>query len=395
VICCLILTVFSDDLLIDPQEILDRNWDGIISHELFHQWFGNLVTCESWGNLALNEALASYGEQLWIEYKYGEDEAAYHGLTELSQYLDEAQNVIIPIIYDDYDDPESMFTNHTYAKGSRVMHMLRSYVGDDVFFRSLNHYLKTNAFGSVELSDLRKSFEFISGEDLRWFFHQWFLEPGHPELLVDHQHDSDTLYIEVTQQQDLNRSVLYRLPMYLDVFIGDSIRRYPLVIENLSHTFRVPLRQKPDAIILDADFQLLGILDHSKSVEELFYQLENSIAFQGRYEALTKLLMTDSIQLFEEVLKKGLSDPSERIQEITLSYISSVEVQNDSQIIEQVRANLNSRNSRIRGTALMVLIQNGWLREEEQLNTFLKDSSFYVQGVAIEEILYKNNQESF
>ncbi|NJN27260.1 MAG: M1 family metallopeptidase [Cyclobacteriaceae bacterium] len=71
-------SVFMDDLNVTSRELIDYEWDDIIAHELFHQWFGDLVTCESWANLPLNESLATYGEYLWRSHKYGMDEGDYH-----------------------------------------------------------------------------------------------------------------------------------------------------------------------------------------------------------------------------------------------------------------------------------------------------------------------------
>src|SRR5690606_20627366 len=91
-------STFMEDLQLNERELLDKNWDGIIAHELFHHWFGNYVTTESWANLPLNEAFANYSEYLWTEHKYGADEAAFHHLEELGQYLDESETKREPLI---------------------------------------------------------------------------------------------------------------------------------------------------------------------------------------------------------------------------------------------------------------------------------------------------------
>ena len=126
-----------EDLQLNERELLDKNWDGIIAHELFHQWFGDYVTTESWANLPLNESFANYSEYLWAEHKFGADEAAYLQMDEMGQYLDEAETKRVPLIRYHYNDREDMFDSHSYAKGGRVLHMLRNYVGDEAFFASL------------------------------------------------------------------------------------------------------------------------------------------------------------------------------------------------------------------------------------------------------------------
>ncbi|MBA3899620.1 MAG: M1 family metallopeptidase, partial [Bacteroidetes bacterium] len=101
------------------RELLDGDNESIIAHELFHHWFGDLVTCESWANLPLNEAFATYGEYLWIEYKYGRDAADSHLQGNLNQYLSEAKSKQVDMIRFDYEDKEDMFDSHSYAKGGR------------------------------------------------------------------------------------------------------------------------------------------------------------------------------------------------------------------------------------------------------------------------------------
>ena len=165
-------TVHGNTIQATQRELLDADYntgDGTIAHELFHHWFGDYVTSESWSNLPLNEAFADYSEFLWAENKLGADEAALIQQTKLNNYLDEAQGKREPLIRYHYQDREAMFDRHSYDKGGRVLHMLRKYVGDDAFFAALNRYLTQNKLSAVEISKLRIAFEETTGEDLMWF----------------------------------------------------------------------------------------------------------------------------------------------------------------------------------------------------------------------------------
>src|SRR5690606_38318697 len=113
----------------------------------------------SWANLPLNEAFANYSEYLWNEYKYGVEEADFYGLEEVEGYLYEAESKKVDMIRYYYDDPEDMFDSHSYAKGGRILHMLRKYVGDEAFFAALSFYLKQHEYSDVEIHDLRLAFE--------------------------------------------------------------------------------------------------------------------------------------------------------------------------------------------------------------------------------------------
>jgi aminopeptidase N len=178
-------STFMEAVQSTQRELIDKSWDDIIAHELFHQWFGDLVTIESWANLPLNESFANYAQYLWDEYKYGKDEADYQAFREKQQYLYESTRKQEPMIRFEYKKPDDMFDSHSYAKGGRILHMLRRLVGDEAFFESLKEYLHQNAFQNTEIHHLRLAFEKVTGKDLNWFFNQWFLLPGHPELVID------------------------------------------------------------------------------------------------------------------------------------------------------------------------------------------------------------------
>ncbi|HQW25662.1 MAG TPA: M1 family metallopeptidase, partial [Saprospiraceae bacterium] len=173
--------VFGDFIQFHKDEIIeDGANDYIVAHELFHHWFGDLVTCESWANLTLNEGFANYAEYLWQEYKYDRERADISRINELSGYFDQAAYASHPLIHYHYGDDSEMFDAHSYNKGGLVLHMLRDLVGDEAFFASLQAYLKEHAFKSAEVDDLRQSFEEITGRDLHWFFDQWYFSEGHP-----------------------------------------------------------------------------------------------------------------------------------------------------------------------------------------------------------------------
>jgi aminopeptidase N len=209
------------------REMLDHDFEDVISHELFHQWFGDLVTCESWSNLPLNESFATYGEYLWDEYKYGRETADQKSQESREQYFEEALRKKEPLIRFHYDNREDMFDRHSYNKGGQVLHMLRKYVGDEAFFTSLKLYLEKNKFQSVEIHNLRLAFEQVTGEDLNWFFNQWFLSPGHPDLVIQTSYDSTSRKekIELKQTQDFTKTPLFEIPMYIDIYSNGAVDR--------------------------------------------------------------------------------------------------------------------------------------------------------------------------
>ncbi|MFT4681502.1 MAG: aminopeptidase N, partial [Flavobacteriales bacterium] len=145
------------------RELLDHNNEDVIAHELFHHWFGDLVTCESWANLPINESFATYGENLWREHKYGRFSSDDHGNAQLRTYLMESKRKQVNMIRFHYEEKDDMFDAHSYHKGGRILHMLRIHLGDDAFFKSLELYLKENAHRAVEMHDFRLACEKVSG----------------------------------------------------------------------------------------------------------------------------------------------------------------------------------------------------------------------------------------
>lgn len=154
-----------------PEDLIDQNvWEDVIAHELFHHWFGDLVTTESWANLTVNESFANYSQYLWNEYKYGKDYADFTLKKEADAYYMNPENISKDLVRFNYHSREDMFDAVSYNKGGSILHMLRNYLGDEAFFAGISDYLKTNEYGTGEAHQVRLSLEKVSGKDLNWFF---------------------------------------------------------------------------------------------------------------------------------------------------------------------------------------------------------------------------------
>lgn len=375
-------SVFMEALQATDRELLDFNWDDIVAHELFHQWFGDLVTCESWSNLTLNEGFATYGEFLWDEYKYGADVADYNFSLTRQGYFDEAEATPKNLIRYYYKHREDMFDSHSYAKGALVLHMLRNYLGDAVFFESLGVYLKNNAFRSVELANLRLAFEEVSGEDLLWFFDQWFLFPGHPELKVEHSYKADTLYLEVEQRQNGEGVPLYKLPVFVELWYGDSAQQYPLMIAEEFELYKFPVDKKPDLVLFDANNQLLAEIEHDKSDEELEYQFKHADFFTQKVETLVQLDGFKSNSQKESILEEALKDEFYGIRQAAIEYciVSGLTSKSIAKIMEGL---VTDPNSYVRASALDFLGSLKFSKYRGVVSSALQDSSYTVVGMAL------------
>ena len=283
--------------------------DYIVAHELFHQWFGDVVTCESWSHLALNEGFANYGEYLWQEYKYGREQADLTRLNELSGYFDQAENEVHPLIDFYYEDAQDMFDAHSYNKGGLVLHMLRDMVGDEAFYASLNRYLKRNEFQAVEVDDLRKAFEDVTGKDLRWFFDQWYFGLGHPVLNISHTYlpEEKQLQIDVEQVQgEQGFTDRFILPFEVEI-VYDNMESVTerLRLDKVSQSFVIDVAASPAAVIFDPKDILLAVVHHDISSSEYPVRAQTPVSINHRLSAF-RLIEVPDHDLIENLLK----DPS-------------------------------------------------------------------------------------
>jgi aminopeptidase N len=234
---------------------------------------------------------ATYGEYLWYEYKYGKKEADMHIANDLLDYIDESLTKKEPLIRYHHNDREEMFDNHSYQKGGRVLHMLRNYVGDEAFFASLNRYLTQNAYQSVEIHNLRLAFEEVTGEDLNWFFDQWFLSKGHPILDISQQYDSLTnkLIFEVHQAQPEN--TVFRIPTYIDIYHADGTKeRKSILINQVNNVFEFGLKSKPVNVVFDPDRVILCEKHLEQDKHGYLHQFYNGSHFLDQLDALVNLV---------------------------------------------------------------------------------------------------------
>lgn len=278
------------------RELLDGSSEGTVAHEMFHHWFGDLVTAESWSNLAINESFATYGSYLWDEHKYGAMEADRGLYGNLSGYLNEAKRKQEDVVRFYYEDKEDMFDGHSYSKGSRILHMLRKEVGDKAFFASLKLFLTRHAHQAVEVQQLRLAFEEVTGRDLNWFFNQWFYAKGHPVLHFNYGYDAETseIVLKITQKKSGEGVPLYRLPMRVDIYTADSKTSQNIVLSRDSQEFRFR-SERPLLVNADADKMLLCEKTENKTREQYLVQFQRAPLFVDQYEALLYLrnLKTD------------------------------------------------------------------------------------------------------
>jgi aminopeptidase N len=377
-------TLHAENAQRDARELKDgNNWEEIIAHELFHHWFGDLVTCESWANITVNESFANYSETLWSEYKYGKDEGDGINNRDMRTYLNNPEDTSKNLVRFHYDDPEDVFDNVSYPKGGRILNMLRNYVGDSAFFQSLHLYLTNNKFKSAEAQNVRLAFEEITGKDLNWFWNEWYYGSGHPKLEINYAYDgtAKTAKVYVRQTQGGN---IFHLPIAIDVYQGGSKERYPVWINDASDTFSFSVNSKPDLINVDGDKALLCEKKDNKSMEEFAYQYKNAGLYVDRREAIVFASHHQPDGPALDLLETALADKSWRLRSFTLDQLN---MDNDTvkRAVEKYLVHIAEGDSRaiVKARAIELL---GDYKNTAYKSLFMKalnDSSYSVAGNAL------------
>ncbi len=367
------------------KERIDYNHEDVVAHELFHHWFGDLVTCESWSNLALNESFATYGEYLWLEYKYGRYRADKQLRGDYMAYLSDTPRV--NLIRYHYDHREDMFDRHSYQKGGRILHMLRNLVGDDAFFASLKLYLNNRAFKTAEVHDLRMAFEEVSGQDLNWFFNQWFLDKGHPILEVNWEHRGDSLLLNVSQVQSLSHPT-FKFPVDVDVYFGGKTERKKIWVTKRKERFVFKGLGGAEVLNFDADKVLLMELNQTLTPEEAFVLFKGSDNYRTKLEAMLQVSADTSLTAWELLLLAS-KDKFDSFRKLSVYFSTNLDYakteENKSYLIEKYKTD-SSSSVRV---AIVSTLYNIW-KEDTSLISFYKkallDSSINVKLTALDVI---------
>jgi len=341
-------TVFGDFVYAYKNEYVDANQEEIIVHELSHHWFGDLVTCENWANLVLNEGFASYAENLWYEYEYDVYTAQYHRFNDLQDYLNEASYQPKKVLRHAYGSPNDMFDAHSYQKGSILLYQLRRLVGDEVFFESIKRYLTQYQFKSAELSDLRKIFEEVSGKDLVWYFEQWYEREEYPEVYTEWNYDpeTNTVMMNVTQEMSMTDRPVFYLPLDVAIYEGGQMRIEKVILDSRSESFEFKCSKKPDLVLLDPDYTLVGKLTRNLTEDESKYMLENVLHVQAQMEAIDGLSLithqADVQKLFFKALKHPFWFVRSRAIDVLYSVMDTSNVSFTEQLVNMAKHDANS-----------------------------------------------------
>ena len=289
-------TTQTDRTLHDETAHLDFSSDPLVSHELAHQWFGDLLTCRDWSHAWLNEGFATFMEAVWREADLGYDEYLYDIFMGFSDYLKEDEHRYSrPIVCNVYLAPIDIFDRHLYQKGAAVLHMLRGELGDRRFWRAVARYVRDNAQRSVETIDLVRAIENETGRNLRGFFNQWVFREGHPKLEIRASWDAGRRVATVTidQKQTVDDAhPAYEFDVELALAPAEDAskeRRIRAHVQRAHETVAVPLDFEPKLVRFDPGAFLLAEVGYALGADFAAAALRADPSVIGRIRAAREL----------------------------------------------------------------------------------------------------------
>ncbi|HEX8637758.1 MAG TPA: M1 family aminopeptidase, partial [Pyrinomonadaceae bacterium] len=292
-------TTMTDTIIHDERAALDNDTDDIQAHELAHQWFGDYVTTRDWSDIWLNEGFATFMEVAWREKYQGRDAGLFKIQEDQFIYFSVWNDGLRrPVVTKNYSNPDAVFDPMVYHRGGLTLNMLRNQLGEDNFWRAVNHYLKKHANQNVTTEDFRIAIEESTGQSLEAFFDQWIYRMGHPVFEITKSYDANAkalkLNIRQTQKQDETSPYpqveFFQTPVDVEIGTQAGVKVERVNIEaKAEQTITVPVDGEPLLVNWDYQNTLIDVAKFDKTIDELAYQLKNDEDAMGRHWALNQM----------------------------------------------------------------------------------------------------------
>ncbi|MBW4594426.1 MAG: M1 family metallopeptidase [Brasilonema angustatum HA4187-MV1] len=397
-------TLLTDRCLLDEKAALDnRNTESLVVHELAHQWFGDLVVIKHWSHAWIKEGMASYSEVMWTEHEYGAQEAIYYRLQEARSYLaEDSARYRRPMVTHVYREAIELYDRHIYEKGSCVYHMIRIQLGEELFWKAIQTFVRDNAHKTVETVDLLRAIEKATGRNLLFLFDQYVYRGGHPDFKVTYSWDSDSKLakISVTQTQASvgNSSDLFDLKIPIGFgYVQEpdfetssltashtrscDLKTFTVRVNELEQSFYFPLEQKPQFISFDVGNHYLKTVSLEYPLPELKAQLEfdpNPISRILAAEALAKKGGNKALKALSAALK---NDPFWGVRVEVAKQLAEIKL---DQVFDELVVGLKDESSYVRRAVVEALGKVKTHESYKVLKELLEvgDPSYYVEATA-------------
>jgi len=389
-------TTQTDRTMHTEQAHLDHSSDGLVAHELAHQWWGDLITCREWTDFWLNEGFATYFTNLFTEYYLGFDEFSY------KMYTTERK-----VVARENNKPQCLKEiKSVYIKGASVLYMLKYYIGEASFRAAINLYAKRFAFQNAETHDFRKAVEDASGINLYEFFDQWVFNPGIPDIIVSTQYDEENnkLRVLVKQEQDSAATKqFFNLKLFIGIEVENDYTEHQIHMTEREQEFTIDIENKPQMVIFDAGKVILKNLSVEKPVEEWMYQARNAYHVVDQIHAMEMLVKTsDSLNAFpiiEFLIDRFAKETfwGARLEAIkALNNIISISESERNKIYDSLKFLFASENkSSIRVEMIKAMAKGSSTDNINDFeNYFHKDPSFDVRVAALNSAIELNPKKA-
>jgi aminopeptidase N len=396
------VTILTDRCLLDERAALDnRNSESLVAHELAHQWFGDLLVINHWSHAWVKEGMATYSEVMWTEREYGADEAAYYRLREARNYLAEDKSRYRrPMVTHIYREAIELYDRHIYEKGACVYHMIRTELGDELFWKAIHTFVQDNAHQTVETIDLLRAIDKASGRNLRFLFDQYVLRGGHPDYKVAYSWDGDSKLAKVTITQtqvkngdssSTNSLFDLRIPIgfgYVSTRNKASkveVKPFTVRIHEREQALFFPLDKKPDFISFDVGNHYLKTVELEYPIAELKAQLRHDPDPLSRIEAAIALAKKGSLEAVNALAEAFIEDTFWGVRAEVAEQLASVKL---DQAAEELLKGLKDKEPKVRRAVAEALADIKTPASYKALKGVADkgDESYYVESAAIRSL---------
>jgi len=377
-------TILGEKTIHDAKAEKDFPSHWLVAHEAAHHWWGDYITMQNWHHAWLNESFATYGEYLYSSHLYGEVEGRINLWKKKQSYLNEYRNKYSrPMVHPYWEYPNQNFDSHIYPRGAAVLHMLRQIIGGDKFKEFQEVFLTKYAYGNPNTNDLIDVVNDVSEKDLTWFFKQWVLSAGHPQLDIKSEWKDEVLTLYVNQTQIGRKTpTKYRLPAKVAFYFKNEITTKEILIDRKRSIHRFEMKKEPLFVRFDPDNDLLIEVNQKLSLGALLNKVKRDNVI-GRMEAASELsAFLDSPKAVRSLKRIAVHDRSWFVRNAALKSVGS-EMSSKDFLIAYIR----ERHSQPRRTIIAQMSAHHSVDALKLIRKYIdRDNSYIVQAEMVKQL---------